>query len=199
MRQRSILVIVVIYLVQASVPSDVASQTSHRLSGSEFQIFAVQSAHQMMLGDTLTIYVEMFVTPETARRGVLLARAMNRMQFSDALTSITLVHSSLVQSRQASDIAWSEFLSTLEYVCMKRGVLLKKVDPKNTSRECSGCGCINKELQVADRTWICTGCGVEHDRDVNAGINILQRAFCSQRGDVSGDGEANSLRVAVAA
>jgi putative transposase len=100
--------------------------------------------------------------------------------------------------RKASDVAWSEFLSTLEYVCMKRGVLFKKVDPKNTSRICSECGAINKDLTITDRVWTCE-CGTEHDRDVNAAINILERAFSSQRGDVSGDGEAIPLRVAVAA
>ncbi len=100
--------------------------------------------------------------------------------------------------RKASDIAWSEFLSVLEYVCQRRGVLFKKVDAKNTSRECSDCGHINKDLTIKDRTWTCPSCGVLHDRDQNAGINILERAFSSQRGDVSGEGET-PLRVAVAA
>lgn len=31
---------------------------------------------------------------------------------------------------------------------------------------------INKELTPNDREWTCDGCGVNHDRDVNASINI---------------------------
>ena len=99
--------------------------------------------------------------------------------------------------RKASDIAWSEFLSVLEYVCQNRGVLLKRVDAKNTSRECSDCGHVNQELAIKDRTWRCPSCGKLHDRDQNAGINILERAFSSQRGDVSSEGEI-PIRVAVA-
>ncbi len=100
--------------------------------------------------------------------------------------------------RKASDIAWSEFVNTLEYICLQRGVLLKKVDPKNTSRECSCCGHVNTELAIADRTWTCAACRVEHDRDQNAGQNILKRAFFSQRDSVSGGGIL-SLRVAAVA
>jgi len=99
--------------------------------------------------------------------------------------------------RKSSDIAWSEFLSTLEYICMKRGVLFKKVDPKNTSRICSECGAINKDLTITDRVWTCE-CGTEHDRDVNAAINILERAFSSQRGNV-GDISDTPVCVTVAA
>lgn len=88
--------------------------------------------------------------------------------------------------RKSSDIAWSKFLSTLQYICAKRGVLLKRVDPKNTSRECSDCGLINDELQITDREWNCE-CGSTHDRDVNAAINILERAFSSSRDSVSGE------------
>jgi len=37
------------------------------------------------------------------------------------------------------------------------------------------CGEINKELTLAVRHWQCI-CGVYHDRDVNAAINIQQKA-----------------------
>ncbi len=86
--------------------------------------------------------------------------------------------------RKSSDIAWSEFLSTLGHVCSKRGVMLKRVDAAYTSKTCSVCGNI-LDLKLTDRDWKCQ-CGAYHDRDVNAAINILGRAFPNQRGDAGG-------------
>jgi putative transposase len=41
-----------------------------------------------------------------------------------------------------------------------------------SSKLCSVCGYKNKELTLKDRMWICPECETEHDRDVNAAINI---------------------------
>ena len=41
-----------------------------------------------------------------------------------------------------------------------------------SSKTCSACGYINDDLTLNDRTWTCPDCGTEHDRDVNAAINI---------------------------
>jgi putative transposase len=51
---------------------------------------------------------------------------------------------------------------------------LLKVNPKNTSKTCSVCGNINEKLTLADRSWTCSVCGTEHDRDINAAVNILR-------------------------
>lgn len=37
---------------------------------------------------------------------------------------------------------------------------------------CSCCGYVKGDLSLNDRTWTCPQCGQEHDRDVNAAINI---------------------------
>lgn len=46
-----------------------------------------------------------------------------------------------------------------------------------SSKTCSDCGYINTELALSDRTWICVGCGVIHDRDWNASKNIFQEGL----------------------
>ena len=99
--------------------------------------------------------------------------------------------------RKVSDISWGEFARILEYVCQKRGIVFKKVDPAYTSKACNECGEINKELQLSDREWACE-CGAVLDRDTNAAINILGRAFPSPRDGVSG-GSVIPMRVAAVA
>lgn len=100
--------------------------------------------------------------------------------------------------RKAGDIAWGEFTSILAWTCMKRGVSLKKVTAKNTSKICSVCGKINLDLTIKEREWTCE-CAVHHDRDINAAKNILVRAFASPRDSVSGGERVVSQRAAAVA
>lgn len=75
-------------------------------------------------------------------------------------------------ARAISDMGWGEFKSFLDYKCEWYGKNLKiigRFDP--SSKTCSNCGTINKNLKLSERKWKCT-CGVKHDRDVNAAINI---------------------------
>ncbi len=37
-------------------------------------------------------------------------------------------------------------------------------------------------MPLSERTYICQRCGVSKDRDINASINILNRATLGQRG-----------------
>lgn len=53
----------------------------------------------------------------------------------------------------------------------KRVILIDRFYP--SSKTCSVCGYINKELKLSDREWICPDCGNKHDRDINAAMNIL--------------------------
>jgi putative transposase len=70
------------------------------------------------------------------------------------------------------DMGWFKFKSMLEYKCEWYGKnlsIIGRFDP--SSKTCSNCGSINKELTLKDREWTCS-CGSTHDRDVNAAINI---------------------------
>ncbi|MFH5836091.1 zinc ribbon domain-containing protein [Proteiniclasticum sp. C24MP] len=42
-----------------------------------------------------------------------------------------------------------------------------------SSRQCSRCGSIRKDLKLSDRTNRCDACGFVIDRDSNASINLL--------------------------
>jgi ribosomal protein L32 len=48
-----------------------------------------------------------------------------------------------------------------------------------SSKKCSGCGELNHNLTLSDREWVCSHCGMKHDRDVNAAINLKNLAESS--------------------
>ena len=74
------------------------------------------------------------------------------------------------------DAAWSQFITILEAVAIKRGCHVVKVNPHNTSQNCSGCGVkVPKTLSV--RTHCCPKCNLTLDRDENAARNILNKAL----------------------
>jgi putative transposase len=76
-------------------------------------------------------------------------------------------------ARSIADASWSRFVSMLDYKVEKTGGHLIRVDPRNTSQECSGCHeLVPKSLAV--RTHACPSCGLAIDRDYNASLNILR-------------------------
>ena len=61
------------------------------------------------------------------------------------------------------------------YKAESAGGWVRKVDPRNTSQACSGCGAMpNERLTLGDRTYVCPHCGLVLDRDVNAAQNVLR-------------------------
>lgn len=46
-----------------------------------------------------------------------------------------------------------------------------------SSKLCNECGEKNVDLKLSDRDWVCLKCGVFHDRDTNAAINILTGGY----------------------
>lgn len=95
------------------------------------------------------------------------------------------------------DLGWAEFTRQLLYKGVWYGCDIFKIDRFfPSSKTCSVCNKINKNLQLSQRQWVC-GCGAAHDRDVNAAINILtygraDRNLRSQRGEVHSLVEARS-------
>ncbi len=77
--------------------------------------------------------------------------------------------------RKVGDLAFSEFLKILEHACKKRGAKLCKIDRYYpSSKQCHRCFKIKSDLSLKEREWVCTGCGVTHDRDQNAAKNIYR-------------------------
>lgn len=79
---------------------------------------------------------------------------------------------SLNLAKSTLDNGFGILRNFLNYKLAERGkqmVVISRWYP--SSRLCSICGAINKELTLADRFWTCS-CGAILDRDINAAINI---------------------------
>jgi IS605 OrfB family transposase len=78
-------------------------------------------------------------------------------------------------SRAIADVGWSSFLVILRYKAEECGTLIVTAGRWSpSSQKCSACGFKNpavKDLSV--RRWTCPNCGVIHDRDINAGVNLI--------------------------
>ena len=82
--------------------------------------------------------------------------------------------------------SWNSFINMLSYKAESAGMKVIKVDPRDTTQECSNCHYIKKgttRLALEDRIYRCNIRGLTLDRDMNASINILHKAATlGQRG-----------------
>jgi putative transposase len=79
-------------------------------------------------------------------------------------------------NRSIQDVAWRQFAQCCSSKAEEAGRTVVFVDPRNTSKLCSGCGAI-VEKRLSDRVHVCPQCGLTLDRDHNAALNILARGL----------------------
>lgn len=81
-------------------------------------------------------------------------------------------------AKSTLDNAYGMFCTMLEYKLARQGKLLVRVDKWYPSSQlCHECGYRNPQTKDLDvREWTCPQCGVLHDRDVNAALNIRDEA-----------------------
>lgn len=68
-----------------------------------------------------------------------------------------------------------EFIRQMKYKCEWNGIEFVQADKYYpSSKTCSCCGNIKKDLKLSDRTYNCSKCGLKIDRDYNAAINLMK-------------------------
>jgi putative transposase len=83
-------------------------------------------------------------------------------------------------SRSIMDMSFFEFRRQLEYKSKITGSTVVVIDRFYPStKNCSKCGYKAESLPLSIRKWTCPSCGTEHDRDVNAAINLENMAASS--------------------
>ena len=82
-------------------------------------------------------------------------------------------------AKAISSVSWSKFFTILEYKANWYGRTVIKVSTfYPSSQMCSICGYKNTEVKnLKIRKWTCPQCGMVHNRDLNASINILSKGL----------------------
>jgi IS605 OrfB family transposase len=119
-----------------------------------------------------------------ARQDALHKAALSIVRRFDYIAVGDVNAARLAQTRLAKsvkDAGWSSFRNMLRYKATAHGAWYEEVNERFSSQVCSSCGDLpdSRPRGIADlgiRRWICSGCGAEHDRDVNAALNILARS-----------------------
>lgn len=76
-------------------------------------------------------------------------------------------------SKYIHEQCFYEFIRQMEYKCEWNGIEFVQVDRYYpSSKTCSQCGHVKKNLKLSDRTYVCDECGLVIDRDYNAAINL---------------------------
>jgi putative transposase len=90
------------------------------------------------------------------------------------------VKASRRQRARLHNWGFHELRSLIVYKATLAGVSVLLVDPRNTSRQCSCCGLIDKRNRPKRDEFKCIGCGVSAPADHNAAINIRQRGLIAR-------------------
>jgi putative transposase len=107
-----------------------------------------------------------------------LAKTKSVLVIEDLNVSGMLKNHRLAQA--IGDVGFHEFKRQLLYKADWYGaqvILADRWEP--SSKTCSGCGWVDEDLTLSNRTFHCEQCGLVLDRDLNAALNLAQLAGSS--------------------
>ncbi len=79
-------------------------------------------------------------------------------------------------NRLIADASWYSLTQKIEYMAAKSGKIVLRVNPRQTSQECSVCHHIDPDNRKGEK-FLCTNCGHVDDANFQAGINIKNKAI----------------------
>ena len=82
------------------------------------------------------------------------------------------------KSQRATFHSWAfnRLQQMIEYKCLEKGIPVVYVEPEYTSQRCPRCGTIDKRNRRSQALFRCVSCGYQHNADVVASFNLVQRA-----------------------
>ena len=103
-------------------------------------------------------------------------------------------------AKSVLDAGWSAFRTMLQYKCDDAGRWFREIDEAYSTQDCSTCGSRTGpkgRAELGVRRWKCPVCLSEHDRDVNAAVNIRTRGLAWLEREFATAGEARADEAAV--
>ena len=105
----------------------------------------------------------------------------NAAIFVGDVSSLKLVKTKMAKS--VLDAGWGMLKDQLKYKAMAQSVVFEVVNESYSTQTCSCCGVIPDSSPkgrsgLGIREWVCSECGAEHLRDINAARNILAAGHC---------------------
>ncbi len=121
-----------------------------------------------------------FATQENHRISkeiVIAAKDTNRAIAIEKLTGIRS-RTTFRRADRATQSSWAfaQLRAFIEYKARIRGVYVIAVNPRNTSRTCPICGCIDKRNRRTQSKFSCISCGYSELADLVAAVNIRRVA-----------------------
>ena len=95
-------------------------------------------------------------------------------------------------SKKISEQRWAALSAMLEHKAAKAGIRYVRVNPANTSTDCSACG-HRQPMPLSVRVFNCGNCGMSMDRDCNSAKNTCARAYGPGSGGATPDAMRNKL------
>ncbi|PDV97670.1 MULTISPECIES: RNA-guided endonuclease InsQ/TnpB family protein [Candidatus Chloroploca] len=118
-----------------------------------------------------------WVNHNLSKRIVAKAEGTKRAIALEDLTHIrTRITARRSQRATLHSWAFAQLQAFIVYKAAMCGVPVHRVDPRNTSRTCPMCGCIDKANRKTQASFVCTSCGFAGPADVIAAVNIGRRA-----------------------
>ena len=78
-------------------------------------------------------------------------------------------------SKAIAEQCFYEFIRQMKYKCEWNGIEFVQANRfYPSSKTCSCCGTVKKDLKLSDRTFVCPECGFTLDRDMNAARNLMR-------------------------
>jgi putative transposase len=142
----------------------------------EAQLAVAQRAHNKRRIRTIHAKIANARRHQLHNESARLARE-NQLIVVGNVSPIQLAQTQMAKS--VLDASWGMLKHQLAYKASRHGAAFLEVDERWTIQTCSCCGTIPDSSPkgmgaLGIRHWVCSDCGVEHDRDVNSAVNILR-------------------------